>query len=77
MVTRVLISKKTIRKGNCDIVGVDLGDYVILDLSVADSTNVARHFKEREDKCPKQMSDRIDAVQPPIRFEIKQRELDI
>lgn len=43
----------------------------------ADSTNVARHFKEREDKCPKQMSDRIDAVQPPIRFEIKQRELNI
>lgn len=31
MVTRVLISKKTIRKGNCNIVGVDLGDYVILD----------------------------------------------
>lgn len=30
-VTRVLISKRTIRKGNCKIVGIDLGDYVILD----------------------------------------------
>lgn len=31
MVTRVLISKRTIRKGKCDIVGIDLGDYVILE----------------------------------------------
>lgn len=30
-VTRVLISKRTIRKGNCNIVGIELGDYVILD----------------------------------------------
>jgi hypothetical protein len=30
-VTRVLISKRTIRKGNCEITGIDLGDYVILD----------------------------------------------
>ena len=31
MVTRVLITKKTIRKGDCEIVGVELGDYVILE----------------------------------------------
>lgn len=30
-VTRALISKRTIRKGNCNIVGIELGDYVILD----------------------------------------------
>lgn len=34
----------------------------------ADSTNVARHFKELKSQCPKEMSDRIDSVQPPIKF---------
>lgn len=35
----------------------------------ADSTNVARNFKNKgREKCPKQMCDRIDAIQTPLFF---------
>lgn len=35
----------------------------------ADSTNVARNFKNKgREKCPKQMCDRIDAIQTPLTF---------
>ena len=35
----------------------------------SDSTNVARNFKDKKNpKCPKQMCDRIDAIQTPLRF---------
>lgn len=35
----------------------------------ADSTNVARNFKNKNaPKCPKIMAEKIDAVQPPLKF---------
>lgn len=35
----------------------------------ADSTNVARNFKNKgREKCPKEMCDRIDSIQTPLRF---------
>ena len=37
----------------------------------ADSTNVARHYRERKSQCPKEMSDIIDAVQPPLKFTLE------
>jgi len=38
----------------------------------ADSTNVARNFKNKgREKCPKEMCERIDAIQTPLTFTLE------
>ena len=44
----------------------------------ADSTNVARNFKNKgSETCPERMARRIDSMQCPIRWDLKEQQLDM
>jgi hypothetical protein len=44
----------------------------------ADSTNVARNFKNKgAEICPERMARRIDAIQSPLRWTVRETQVDL